>query len=285
MHFIKMHGTGNDFVVVDAQDMERDWPRLAIAMCHRHFGVGADGLILVLPSGAADFRMRMFNPDGSEAEMCGNGIRCFAKYVIEREPAANRIELAIETLAGVRKVRVSMNGKAVTSVQVGMGAPVLKPEEIPVLLPQTGRGEHELDITYHQVTVEGKELQLNFVSMGNPHAVCFLDEPVDEFPLYIIGPKVEHHPLFPNRTNFEIANVLSRGKIRARVWERGAGETLACGTGACAVAVVAYLRRLAGHNVDITLPGGTLRVSWDGKGEVLLSGPVGFVFEGEWPER
>ncbi|MBI2908700.1 MAG: diaminopimelate epimerase [Chloroflexi bacterium] len=284
MHFTKMHGTGNDFVVVDAREIDRDWPRLAVATCHRHFGVGADGLILLLPSEIADFRMRMFNPDGSEAEICGNGIRCFARYVVERGLGrGDGRQLAVETLAGVRRVRFTMaSDKSVASVQVGMGHPELRPEAIPVAI--AGR-EDELYITDYPIRIDGRELKLTFVSMGNPHAVCFLEEAVDEFPLHIIGPKVERHPLFPRRTNFEIANVLSRESVRARVWERGAGETMACGTGACAVAVAGHLHRLTVDNVNITLPGGALAVSWDGRGEVLLSGPAEFVFEGEWPDE
>lgn len=285
MHFTKMQGAGNDFVVVDARKMERDWPKLAREMCDRHFGVGSDGLVLVLPSGIADFRMRMFNPDGSEAEMCGNGVRCFAKYIAEKGLRQKARELAIETLAGIRKVVLATEDGRVARVQVGMGKPILDPAGIPVRLQQAGRGDDPVDIIRYALTIDGRELDLCFVSMGNPHAVCFIDEPVADFPLTLIGPKVENHDLFPQRTNFEIVNVLDKARLDARVWERGAGLTLACGTGACGIAVAARLAKGTSREVEVNLPGGTLAISWDLEGEVLLSGPAEFVFEGEWPER
>lgn len=279
MKFTKMQGTGNDFIIIDARELERDWPRLAVAMCERHFGVGADGLILVLDSKVADFRMRIFNADGSEAEMCGNGLRCFAKYVVEQGLALkDAMELRVETLAGINKFRPKVVDGVVASVQVGMGVPKFKAADIPVL---AGALDRVLD---YPLLVDGRELKVTCISLGNPHAVCFVDEAVRDFPLAEIGPKVEHHPIFPNRVNFEVARVLSRTQIEGRVWERGVGETLACGSGACAIAVAARLHDYVDDELDIMLPGGILTLEWDGVGEVLLSGPAETVFVGEWRE-
>jgi len=274
MKFAKMQGTGNDFIVVDARDMERDWSKMAKTMCQRHFGVGADGIILLVPSKVADLGMRMFNPDGSEAEACGNGLRCLARYAVEMGLAKIDRELAVETLGGTRQVRAHTSG-----AEVGMGVPQLKPEEIPVLV------EKKLGIILdYPVTVQGQKLLLTCLSLGNPHAVYFPEEAVESFPLFELGPIVQNQAIFPNRVNFEVANVLERKKVRARVWERGAGETLSSGTGACAVAVAAQLHGYADSHVDVILPGGTLTVDWDGVGEVVLSGPAELVFWGEWPD-
>ena len=277
MKFVKMHGTGNDFVLVEAQADERDWLRLAQAMCDRHFGVGADGLILVLPSSRADVRMRMFNPDGSEAEMCGNGLRCIVKYAVEgglAHPRDGRID--VETPAGVLSAQTFSDGRTVERVRVSMGVPRFAPAEIPVLV------EAKRPIVDLPLEVAGHELRLTCVSMGNPHAVHFLDGPVAAFPLEEVGPLVEHHSLFPQRVNFEVAQVLAADRIEARVWERGAGPTLACGSGASATVVAARLQSRVGERVDITLPGGTLVIEWDGGGEVYLTGPAERVFAGEW---
>lgn len=279
MKFFKMQATGNDFVLIDARGMERDWSKLAISMCQPHFGVGADGLLLLLPSQVADFRMRMFNPDGSEAEACGNGLRCLTKYVVEKGIAKAKSQgLTVETVAGIRNARPCVESRKVTWVEVSMGSPRFKPEEIPVLI------EDQDTIVDYPLNVGGKELRLAFVSLGNPHAICFLHEPVEDFPLAELGAMVEYHPLFPQRMNFEVANILSRSQIEVRVWERGAGETLGCGSGACAVAVAARLHGWADNQVDIMLPGGVLTVEWEGNGEVWLKGPAEMVFEGEWLE-
>lgn len=278
MKFTKMQATGNDFIVIDAPGIRREWSSLARAMCHRQLGVGADGLILVQLSKRADFRMRMFNPDGTEAEVCGNGLRCFGKYVLERGLVAGR-ELTVETLSGIKRLEARVKGGRVWRVRVNMGLPRFQPEEIPV------RGELvSVPIVDYPLSLGGVRLFLNLVSMGNPHAVCFLKESVAEFPLAEVGPKVENHPLFPQRTNFEVATIMDRGHIAARVWERGAGETLSCGSGACAIAVAAHLHGYTDTEVDITLPGGILTLGWDGQGDVYLSGPAAEVFEGEWPE-
>jgi len=277
MKFVKMHGTGNDFVLLEAQGDERDWPRLARTMCDRHFGVGADGLILVLPSSRADVRMRMFNPDGSEAEMCGNGLRCIVKYAVEgglAHPRDGRID--VETPAGVLSAQTFSDGRTVERVRVSMGVPRFAPAEIPVLV------EAKRPIVDLPLAVGGHALRLTCVSMGNPHAVHFLDGPVAAFPLEEVGPLVEHHSLFPQRVNFEVAQVLAADRIEARVWERGAGPTLACGSGASATVVAARLQSRVGERVDITLPGGTLVIEWDGGGEVYLTGPAERVFAGEW---
>jgi diaminopimelate epimerase len=290
MKFSKLQATGNDFILADALTGpgKGDWGELARAMCDRHFGIGADGLILVQNSTIADLKMRLFNSDGSEAEVSGNGLRCFAKYAIEkgligkmssRAGQGNR-SLTIETLSGVRKVKAYMSGNRVNRAEVNMGLPRFQPEQIPVKVKVD-----IMPILDYPLVVDGKKLTLSLLSMGNPHAVSFLSRPVADFPLAEIGPKVERHPMFPQRTNFEVARVLSRGKIEARVWERGVEETLACGSGACAIAVAAQLLDYANRQVDIILEGGTLTVSWDRVGEVLLTGPVEEVFTGEWLEE
>jgi diaminopimelate epimerase len=278
MDFIKLQATGNDFVLIDARRMKRDWSALAKAMCPRNFGVGADGLLLILPSKVADFYMRMFNPDGSEAEACGNGLRCAARYAME-SGLASGAEIGIETPTGIKRLRTT--GKK--SIRVAMGKPILAPTAIPVIVERKGTRDTASVIDY-PLTIGKMKLKVTCVSVGNPHAVCFLDQPVADFPLAEVGPKVEYHPMFPNRVNLEIVNVISRSKLRARVWERGAGETLSCGTGACAIAVAAKLKKLTDSPVDIILPGGTLIIDCDGRGEVLLSGPAEVVFEGKWKD-
>jgi diaminopimelate epimerase len=280
MNFTKMQGTGNDFIVLDARDLERDWPELAVRMCDRHFGIGADGLVLVLPSAQADLRMRIFNPDGSEAEMCGNGIRCFVKYAVERGLAQPRGDtLAVETPAGVLETSLRRTNGRVESVRVAMGRPRFAPSEIPVAV------DAPPPLLSVPLEVDGRTLEVTCLSMGNPHAVHFWARGVETFPLETIGPKVEHHPLFPKRVNFEVARVVSRDRVEVRVWERGAGATLACGSGASAVVVAARLHDLVDEEVEVVLPGGTLYLSWDGKGDVYLTGPAEEVFEGVWREE
>jgi diaminopimelate epimerase len=281
MHFVKMHGTGNDFVLIEAKGDERDWPQLAVAMCDRHFGVGADGILLALPSDRAAIRMRVLNPDGTEPEMCGNGIRCLAKYAVERglvRPDGDRFD--VETGAGVLTVQVIGDGRKVDRVRVGMGKPRFAAGEIPVLVnadpPLVNIPLELVDGASRQV------LPVTAVSMGNPHAVHFVQQPVAAFPLAQVGPAVAFHSLFPNGTNFEVARVIDRRHIEARVWERGAGPTLACGTGASAIMVAARLQGMVDSMVDITLAGGMLTLEWDGEGEVLMTGPAVAVFEGEW---
>jgi len=276
MKFAKLQATGNDFILLDARNMERDWIKLAQSICQYHFGVGSDGLILVRNSKIADLKMRVFNSDGSEAEVCGNGLRCFAKYVNDHNIIIKR-DLAIETLSGVRKVKANFTGNRVNGAEVNMGMPEFQPEHIPVKV--------EVDIVpvlHYALSVDDSNLNLAILSMGNPHAVSFISQSVTDYPLAQTGPKIERHTIFTHRTNFEIASILTREKIEARVWERGVGETLACGSGACAIAVAAQLLNYVNHKVDIILPGGILTVSWDGVGEVFLAGPVEEVFTGEW---
>jgi diaminopimelate epimerase len=280
MNFTKLQGVGNDFVLVEADGKQLDWSKLAEAMCHRHFGIGADGLLL-LSTTKDSLKMRMFNPDGSEAEACGNGLRCLVKYALDKGlVSAKAAGISVETIAGVRKARLHTQGKT-TIIQVGMGEPKFSAKDIPVTLESTAG-----PILDYPLTIDDSKLTLSFVSMGNPHAVCFVEQPVADFPLSQIGPKVEKNPLFPKRTNFEVAKVISPKLIEARVWEKGVGETLACGSGACAIAIIAKIAKIHNHSkVDIRLPGGTLSVEWDGRGEVYLSGPAEIVFSGEWPDE
>jgi diaminopimelate epimerase len=279
MDFTKLHGTGNDFVVVDARKSDRDWPALARMVCDRHFGVGADGLIAAARSDRADIRMRIFNADGSEAEMSGNGMRCLAKYAADGGLVTPRDgEFDVETGAGILRVRVTSEAGKVVAVREGMGAPRLDPAEVPVAL------DAPPPITDVEVEAAGWPVRFTAVSMGNPHAVHFQDGPVADFPLHRVGPAMEHHELFPRRTNFEVVRMLDRTHAEMRVWERGVGETLSCGSGASAVMVAARLLNLVDGALELRVPGGVLQLEWDGEGEVILSGPVVEVFRGEWPE-
>jgi len=285
MKFTKLQGAGNDFVLIETSDAERDWSQLAMAVCDRRFGVGADGLLLLLPSKIADFQMREFNPDGSESEACGNGLRCLVKYVMDTKLADNATrEIAIETIPGVRKFRPDKAGDRATRIQVDMGTPKFAAEDIPVVIEPGKRGLVDIKLITYPVTIAGRELLLSLVSMGNPHAVYFQQNPVADFPLAQVAPQVEQLPLFPNKVNFEVVRVVNRKQIEARVWERGVGETLACGSGACAIAVAAQLKGYTDHKVDIKFRGGTLEVEWDGVGGAFLGGPAEIVFTGEWSE-
>jgi diaminopimelate epimerase len=237
---------------------------------------------LALPSKIADIRMRIFNPDGSEAETCGNGLRCLSKFaVLNKIVSPGSPEITIETIPGVRKIKLGCQGTNLTKIQVGIGVPQFKAKLIPVEVDPAKVKEPVLD---YPLTIGKQQLALTFVSMGNPHAVFFINQEVNTFPLTEIGPQVEHHAMFPKRINFEVARVIDRELIEMRVWERGAGETLACGTGACAVAVAARIHNYINNKVDIILPGGTLNIEWDGVGEVKMSGPAEVVFSGDWPE-
>jgi diaminopimelate epimerase len=277
MRFTKMHGAGNDYIFVDAREQDRDWSALSVAMSDRHLGVGSDGLILARVSNRADLRMTMFNADGSEAEMCGNGIRCLVGYALKREIVpAGKSTVTVETLAGDLKVTPIWDNSRVGRAIVGMGEPSVAVEDIPVVAPGYAM------LMDYPLEIDGSRFEINCVSMGNPHAVAFVETPVDEVNLHDIGPKIENHPMFPKRVNFEIVNVIDPGHVKVRVWERGSGLTMACGTGACAVAVIGRLKRLTGDDVTVSLPGGDLSISWPGTGEVILEGPVEEVFEGEW---
>ena len=286
MNFTKMQGAGNDFILVEAGGVDRNWSQMAIAMCDRHFGIGSDGLLLLLPSDKADFQMRIFNSDGSEAEACGNGLRCLAKYALYKGLANPRThQILVESIAGIRIVRLHKAGGEVTKIQVSMGVPKFGAKDIPVAIEQGKANLVDIKpVLDYPVTINGRELLLDFISMGNPHAVYFVQYPVSDFPLTQLGPRVEQHKIFPNRVNFEVAHVINRQQIEVRVWERGVGETLACGSGACAVAVAARLHGYIDNKVNIKLLGGVLNVEWDGIEEVFLSGPAEVVFSGEWPE-
>jgi diaminopimelate epimerase len=286
MDFTKMQGAANDFVMVDGRTKKRDWSKLAIAVCNRHLGIGADSLIILMPSDKADFGMRTFDADGSEAETCGNGIRCLTRYVLEKGlTSPDTEEMTIETVATVNRVKLEKRGGRVVKFWANMGKPRLAAEKIPANLKPGKDGVVDINnMLSYKVRLAGTELTLNLVSMGNPHAVHFSRESVESFPLSKIGPLVENLPIFPNRVNFEVARVLNHKHLEARVWERGVGETLACGSGACAITVASKLLGYTESKVDIKLPGGVLNAEWNGNGEVVLGGPAEVVFEGKWPD-
>lgn len=277
MKFTKMQGIGNDYVYVNCFEEKIENPsELAVKISDRHFGIGADGLIMINPSEKADFEMEMYNADGSRGEMCGNGIRCVGKYVYDHG-MTDKTEVSVETLGGIKYLNLNVENGKVRSVKVDMGEPVLVPSEIPAVCD----GERAVDVP---ISVDGKEYRMTCVSMGNPHAVVYVDE-VKNFPLETIGPKFENHERFPNRINTEFVRVIDRKTAEMRVWERGSGETLACGTGACAVAVSSVLNGLTDPEVTVKLLGGDLFIQWDReKNRVYMTGPAETVFEGEWKE-
>lgn len=274
MKFTKMHGLGNDFIVVFG---ERELPgnasELAVTLCNRFFGIGADGLVYILPSGRADFRMRIINSDGSEAEQCGNAIRCVAKYVFDKG-LTTKTELTIETLgAGVQPLALEVTDGRVERVTVDMGAPILNGLDVPTTVDAN-------PVIGFPVTVDGREFRFTAVSMGNPHCVIYVDDAAG-FDLAAWGPKLEKHPMFPRKINVEFATVNSRSQVDMRVWERGAGPTLACGTGACATLVASVLNGLTDREAVISLAGGDLRIEWkEADNRVYMTGPAAFVFEG-----
>lgn len=273
MRFIKMHGLGNDFVITVSESIASDPGALARRVCNRHFGVGADGLVFIVPSETADFRMRVFNPDGSEAEMCGNAIRCVAKYAFE-SGMVDRTELRVETGAGLILPRLLMEAGRVKQVEVNMGKPLLDRNQIP-MQGQPG------SVISEPLDVAGVIYRITAVSLGNPHCVIFVPD-VSAADVSKIGPVIEKHPAFPRRTNVEFVQVVDAENARVRVWERGAGETLACGTGACAAAVAGVLNGLTGRRVLVSLPGGELSIFWSENGYVYMTGPAVQVFTGQW---
>jgi diaminopimelate epimerase len=281
--FAKLQGAGNDYIAIDGREARRDWARLSVEMSRPAFGVGSDGIVVVQKSRKAQVRMRVFNPDGSEAEMSGNGIRLFAKFVIDREIALPGPDgaLVIETGGGVRTLWPRMKGGRMVAARVAMGAPAFVPAEIPVDAAAVGNPERVFD---YPLRVGGRTLKITCLAIGNPHCVVFPDEPVADFPLLEIGPLVEKHRIFPNRVNFEIVNVLSKSQIRARIFERGAGETLSSGTGSTASFIASRIFGFVGDEAEVLLPGGTLKVAWPGKGEAFLEGPAVEVFTGVWPD-
>lgn len=272
--FTKMHGAGNDFVVLDGvRDELPDIEPLAARLLDRHFGIGGDQLLVVRESRAADFRMEIYNPDGSQVEMCANGIRAFYKYLRDRGHT-DADEIGVETLSGVVRPRWAGENR----VTVDMGLPVLEPAKIPTTLA-SGDGP-VLDVP---LEVDGVPLRVSAVSLGNPHAVIAVDDP-DTAPVERLGPLIENHPLFPNRVNVEFIHAVDRSRIRQRTWERGTGETLACGSGACAVAVVSMLRGVVDRQVTVELRGGELRISWErDDAHVMMTGPAAEVFRGSFP--
>lgn len=278
MKFTKMQGIGNDFIMVNAAQEEKNLhhlPELAKAVCDRHFGIGGDGLILCIPHPEADFEMRIFNSDGSEAEMCGNGIRCAALFA-KAQGLVQTNHCTVHTKAGLMKPEIISDAVGKQLVKVDMGMPHLAGPEIPCVL----KGDTILE---QPIEIQEKDYLFSAVSMGNPHCVVFLTQPVKDFPVQEIGPHFEHHPYFPAKTNVEFVEVLDEHQVNMRVWERGCGETLACGTGACATAVASILTKRCQDQVQVHLLGGTLSISYQPGGHVWMEGPAQTVFTGEFP--
>jgi len=276
MNFTKMHGLGNDYVYVNGfTEHVADPPRVARQVADRHRGIGSDGLILVMPSRVADVRMEMYNADGSRGEMCGNGIRCVAKYVFDRQMVRDP-SFRIETDAGIKSVECVTVEGLVHAVRVDMGSPRLNPSDLPSIIP----GDRLIDFP---LNVNGRLWEITCVSMGNPHAVIFVPD-VQGMPLDVVGPLIERAPEFPGRINVHVAQMESARHVRMRTWERGSGLTQACGTGACAVAVGAVLARSAQRRLTVTLPGGDLDIEWAADNHVYKTGPAVEVFSGVWPD-
>jgi diaminopimelate epimerase len=283
MRFTKMQGAGNDYIYVDcfARPVPENVPDLARRISDRRFGVGGDGLILICRSERADAEMRMFNADGSAAEMCGNGIRCVAKYVYDHK-ICQREKLLIESAGAIRTLELTLAGDRVQQVRVDMGEPILRPALIPTTLRSAaGPDEPVVDVPFQ---LDGRQFRVTCVSMGNPHCVTWVDEPTDDWVLGL-GPKLEVDARFPKRVNCEFVQVLSRSEIRQRTWERGSGETLACGTGACAVGIAGVLTGRTDRDVVVHLPGGDLRIEWnEADNHVYMTGPAVEVFTGDWSD-
>lgn len=277
MKFTKMHGLGNDYVYVNClKEVVENPSQIAIAVSDRHFGIGSDGLILIRPSKIADFEMEMYNADGSRSEMCGNGIRCVAKYVYDYG-LTDKKNISVETLGGIKYLELTVKAGKVVLVKVDMGSPVLTPAKIPVL------AKEGLDkIVNDGIIVKGQSYNMTCVSMGNPHAVVYIED-VQGLNIEEIGPGFEYHERFPNRINTEFVHVIDRQTVVMRVWERGSGETLACGTGACAVAVASILNGYTDNKVKVQLLGGNLQIEWDRSADkVYMTGPATVVFDGEY---
>ena len=274
MKFAKMHGCGNDYVYVDCtNEMIENPSEVSKYVSDRHFGIGSDGLILICSSETADFRMAMYNADGSEGAMCGNGIRCVAKYVYDKG-LTDKENISIETKSGIKELELTVEDGKVSFVKVNMGAPILRAKDIPVDVDT----EKCID---SDINVDGKDYKITCVSMGNPHAVTFIDEDVKTFPIEKIGPKFENHPMFPDRVNTEFVQILNRHEVNMRVWERGSGETLACGTGTCATVVACVLNGLTDDEVTVHLLGGDLFIKYDRENDtVWMTGPAVIAFEG-----
>ena len=274
LEFIKMHGLGNDYVYMNAINQNiKNRNELAKKVSDRHYGIGSDGLILICESNVADFRMQMFNSDGTEAEMCGNGIRCVGKYVYDNG-FTNKNNLTIETLAGIKKLKLITKDKKVEKVKVDMGEPIFEPEKIPVI-------SKENPVKSLILNLLDRNFKFTCISMGNPHAITFMDDEINKFDVEKYGKEAEINKAFPKRTNVEFINILNKNKIKMRVWERGAGETLACGTGACASAVAAVLNEYTDRNITVELLGGNLEIEWNQKdNHIYMTGPATTVFKG-----
>ena len=273
LDFWKMHGLGNDFIIIDNRDRKLDrlnLGKLASTLCRRRFSIGADGLLLLYKSNVADAKMRIFNADGSEAEMCGNGIRCIARYCYERN-IARKEHIRIETLAGTKDLWLKINDGRIESVKVDMGSPKFKRPQIPM------RGEGTF--INQELKVNGEKFRATCLSIGNPHCVIFIDK-LDEFPVRKIGSKIERHELFPNRVNVEFVEVMSRNELKVRVWERGVGETLACGTGACASVVAGKINEKTDRRCTVHLLGGDLKIEYTKDNKIFMEGSVEKVYEG-----
>lgn len=278
LKFTKMHGCGNDYIYIDGA-RERipaeQKPELVRRLSDRHFGIGGDGVIFINPSDQADFEMEMYNMDGTRAEMCGNGIRCVAKYVYDKG-LTDQTQISVISAGRIKYLDLHVENGRVSTVKVNMGEPILKACEIPVLA-EDEKGE----VIAEPIEIEGKSYRMTCVSMGNPHAVVFVED-VQDFPLEQVGPGLEKHPRFPKRVNAEFVKILDEETIEMRVWERGTGETLACGTGACAATVACSLNGLTKDTVTVKLLGGTLQIQWDkAENRVYMTGPATTVFEGE----
>lgn len=274
LKFTKMHGLGNDYIYINGFLEEIENPgELSIKISDRHFGIGSDGIVMILPSKTCDFRMRMFNNDGSEAEMCGNASRCVAKYVYDNK-MTDKEEITLETLAGVMVLKMQVIEGKVEKVTVNMGQPRLETKDIPAIFPKER-------VINEAILVNGKEYKVTCVSMGNPHAITFVED-VDNFDVHGVGVLIENHEMFPRRINTEFAQVVNRNTIKMRVWERGSGETLACGTGASATLVAAVLNNLTDRKAKLILLGGELEIKWnEADNNVYMTGPATTVFQGE----
>ena len=273
--FTKMHGLGNDYIYIDCIKGEKieNPSYLAKTMSNRHFGIGSDGLILICKSNIADFKMQMFNYDGSEAEMCGNGIRCVGKYVYDNELTNNKM-ITVETLGGIKKLKLNIKNKKVETVEVDMGEPIFEAEKIPVL-------SDKYPVKNLKIIAEDKEFTFTCVSMGNPHAVTIIKNVID-FDVQRYGEILEKSKIFPQRANIEFVQILDKENVKMRVWERGTGETLACGTGACATVVTCNLNGYVKNDVNVELPGGILKIKWNKQNNhVYMTGPAITVFRGE----
>ena len=274
MKFTKMHGCGNDYIYVNCMEkMVKNPEKVAIYVSDRHFGIGSDGLILICPSKVADFRMAMYNADGSEGKMCGNGIRCVAKYVYDNK-MTDKTTIAVETLSGIKTLELNVKNDKVETVKVNMGTPILLPKDVPVVSDKD-------KVVDEPIVIDDKEYRITCVSMGNPHAITFIEN-TDDLEIETIGPKFENNPIFPDRVNTEFIQILDRNTVKMRVWERGSGETFACGTGACATVVACVLNGLTDEKVTVKLLGGDLFIEYNREeNTVYMTGPAKVSFTGK----